>query len=62
MDKEMLKINILSIAASGELMLLMGVGLYIFRDAVAKNIRFLLSRLCVCFQSVQGLQWQPARG
>ncbi len=42
MEKELLKVNILAIAIAGFLMLLLGSSLYLFRDAVMKNIRFFL--------------------
>ena len=42
MEQEMLKVNILSIAAFGLIVLLAGLGLYIFRGAVAPYIRFFL--------------------
>jgi len=42
MEKELLKINILSIAAAGLLMLLAGVALYLFKDNAAANMRYFL--------------------
>ncbi len=42
MEPELLKLNILSIAVSGLLMLLLGLCLYLFKDVVSKNIRFFL--------------------
>lgn len=42
MSDDMLKLNILTIMVSGFLMLLTGAFLYIFRDEVAKNLRFFL--------------------
>ena len=42
MEKELLKINILSIAGIGLLLLVTGLLLYLFKDAVAQYIRFLL--------------------
>ena len=42
MEDEMLKVNILTITASGFLMLLTGLLLYIFKDIVSRNIRFFL--------------------
>ncbi len=42
MENEILKINILSIAISGLLMLAAGVILYYFKDYLTGNIRFFL--------------------
>ena len=42
MEKELLKINILSIAVSGLLMLLAGLILYLFKATVSNHIRFFL--------------------
>ena len=42
MEQEMLKINILSIAAFGLVILLAGLGLFVFRSAIAPYIRFFL--------------------
>ena len=42
MEKELLKLNILSIAVAGLLMLLTGLGLYLFKAALSNNIRFFL--------------------
>jgi hypothetical protein len=40
--KELFKINIVAIASSGLLMLLTGLFLYLYKDAVARNMRFFL--------------------
>jgi ABC-type nitrate/sulfonate/bicarbonate transport system permease component len=42
MNPDVLKTNILAIAAAGLLMLLTGIVLYIFRDEVAENVRFFM--------------------
>lgn len=42
MEDDLLKLNMLTIAASGFLMLLSGLLLYLFRDAVSNNLRFFL--------------------
>lgn len=42
MESEILKINILSITISGLLMLVSGMILYFFRDALAGSLRFFL--------------------
>lgn len=42
MEEDLLKLNMLTIAASGFLMLLTGVTMYIFREAVQENLRFFL--------------------
>ena len=42
MNQELLKINILSIAVAGFLILLTGVVLYFFRDYVSDNVRFFM--------------------
>jgi len=42
MEDEMLKVNILTITVAGLLMLLTGLCLLVFRDAVSKDIRFFL--------------------
>lgn len=42
MNPEVLKANILSIAAAGLLILLTGIVLYIFRDEISDNVRFFM--------------------
>ncbi len=42
MEEELLKVNIISIAVSGLLMLLAGLLLYLLRDTVSRNLRFFL--------------------
>ncbi|HLC05279.1 MAG TPA: hypothetical protein VJK02_19775 [Anaerolineales bacterium] len=42
MNDDMIKINTLTIAASGIMMLLTGLSLLLFRDAVSRNIRYFL--------------------
>ena len=42
MEEDLLKLNMLTIAASGFLMLISGLLLYVFRDAVSNNLRFFL--------------------
>src|SRR5207247_10305134 len=42
MEAQLLKINIISIAVAGFLLLVTGLSLYLFRDLVTKYIRFLL--------------------
>jgi len=42
MDPVLIKTNILAIAASGLSMLLLGVGIYLFRTTAAPYLRFLL--------------------
>jgi hypothetical protein len=42
MEKELLKLNILSIAVAGLLMLLTGLVLYLFKESLSNNIRFFL--------------------
>jgi hypothetical protein len=42
MNDDLLKLNMLTIAASGLLMLLTGVLLYLFRDAIRENLRYFL--------------------
>ncbi len=42
MENELLKLHILSIAVSGFLMLLTGLLLYLFKEAVSNHIRFFL--------------------
>jgi len=42
MGNDLLKINLLVFTVSGFLMLLTGLGLFVFRDEVAKNLRFFL--------------------
>ena len=42
MEEDLLKLNMLTIAASGFLMLVSGLLLYVFRDAVSNNLRFFL--------------------
>jgi hypothetical protein len=42
MDQNVLKINILAIVGFGLLVTLIGVGLYLFRESISENIRFLL--------------------
>ncbi len=42
MEKELLKINILSIAVAGMLMLLTGLVLYLFKATVSNHVRFFL--------------------
>ena len=42
MDQDVLKTNLLSIAAAGLLMLLAGLLLYVFRDEISDNVRFFM--------------------
>ncbi|MGD2077034.1 MAG: hypothetical protein PVH18_01525 [Chloroflexota bacterium] len=42
MNPEILRINMLSIAVAGFLIMLTGIALYIFRDHIADNLRFFL--------------------
>jgi hypothetical protein len=42
MEEDLLKLNMLTITASGLLMLLSGIVLYLFRDSVSNNLRFFL--------------------
>jgi hypothetical protein len=42
MEKELLKVNLLSIAAAGLLMLLAGAALYLFKENAAANMRYFL--------------------
>jgi hypothetical protein len=42
MEDDLLKLNMLTIAASGLMMLLSGLVLYFFRDTVSNNLRFFL--------------------
>jgi hypothetical protein len=42
MNQDILKVNMLSIAVAGFLILLTGVILYIFRDQISDNVRFFL--------------------
>jgi hypothetical protein len=42
MEDDLLKLNMLTIAASGLMMLLSGLLLYLFRDTVSNNLRFFL--------------------
>ena len=42
MEEDFLKLNMLTIAASGFLILLTGVLLYVFRDPVSRNLSFFL--------------------
>ena len=42
MEDDLLKLNMLTIAASGFMMLLSGLLLYIFRDSISENLRFFL--------------------
>ena len=42
MEDDLLKLNMLTIAASGFMMLLSGLVLYYFRDVVSNNLRFFL--------------------
>ena len=42
MNSEILKTNILSIAAAGLLILLTGIVLYFFRDEISDNVRFVM--------------------
>lgn len=42
MNPEVLKANMLSIAAAGLLILLTGTALYVFRDQVSENVRFFM--------------------
>jgi hypothetical protein len=42
MDQNVLKINILAIAGFGLLVMLIGIGLYFFRNSIVANIRFFL--------------------
>ena len=42
MDKEILKLNLITIAGSGLLMLMAGIVLYLFKDRISSNLRFLM--------------------
>lgn len=42
MEEDLLKLNMLTIAASGFLMLVTGLLLYVFRDTVSNSLRFFL--------------------
>lgn len=42
MNQDILKVNMLSIAVAGLLILITGVVLYVFREQVADNIRFFM--------------------
>lgn len=42
MNPELLRVNMLSIAAAGLLILLTGVALYVFRGQIADNFRFFM--------------------
>lgn len=42
MDEDVLKLHMLTIAALGFLMLIAGLILYLFRDAISGNLRFFL--------------------
>ena len=42
MEKELVRVNLLSIAIAGSLMLAAGLLLYLFKDAVARHVRFFL--------------------
>ena len=42
MNQDVLKINMLSIAVAGLLIMLTGIVLYIFREQVADNVRFFM--------------------
>jgi hypothetical protein len=42
MEPDVLKTNILAIAGAGLLIFLTGIGLYLFKNDLSKNIRFLL--------------------
>ena len=42
MEQELFRVNLLSIAIAGSLMLAAGLLLYLFNDAVARHVRFFL--------------------
>ena len=42
MEDDLLKLNMLTIAAAGFMMLLSGLLLYLFRDSISENLRYFL--------------------